>query len=123
LKHKVKLMGIKFCPKCEKVLVKRKDGDKIVYGCNICGYISDETFEAPKPKKISKGKLEKKKADNMLLIVDDKAKAKTIGETNLTCYRCGSHKIENFQLQMRRADEPATTFCRCANCGNRWRMS
>ncbi len=117
-------MVIKYCPNCEKILIKRKFGDKLFYTCDICGYQIEATATAEyQPKKISKTQLEKRKADNMLIIADEKTKARfTSYETTLTCYRCGSHKIEYFQQQIHRADEATTTFYRCANCGNRWRQ-
>jgi DNA-directed RNA polymerase subunit M len=116
-------MGIKYCPNCEKILVKRKVGDKMFYTCDICGYQLEATPEAYQPKKISKAQLEKRKADTMLIIADEKSRARfTPIDSNIKCYRCGSHKIEYFQQQIHRADESTTTFFRCSNCGNRWRM-
>jgi DNA-directed RNA polymerase subunit M/transcription elongation factor TFIIS len=37
------------------------------------------------------------------------------------CSKCGSNKIFTTQLQMRRADEPMTTFFQCTSCGYSWR--
>ncbi|KAG7876607.1 hypothetical protein KL905_005333 [Ogataea polymorpha] len=34
---------------------------------------------------------------------------------------CGFDKAYFFQLQIRSADEPMTTFYKCCKCGHRWR--
>lgn len=38
-----------------------------------------------------------------------------------TCGKCKKQMCTYYQLQTRSADEPMTTFIRCANCGNQWR--
>ena len=40
----------------------------------------------------------------------------------IECSRCGSKKTFSFSKQTRRADESATVFVRCANCGKSFRM-
>lgn len=37
------------------------------------------------------------------------------------CFKCGKRKCTYYQLQLRSADEPMTTFVTCLNCGNRWK--
>lgn len=39
------------------------------------------------------------------------------------CGKCGNEKAYFFEIQIRSADEPATTFYKCANeaCSNQWR--
>ncbi len=41
----------------------------------------------------------------------------------LQCYKCKSYRTFSFQRQTRSADEGATSFSTCANCGNKWRTS
>ena len=36
------------------------------------------------------------------------------------CRRCKKRETSYFELQIRCADEPATLFITCINCGNRW---
>lgn len=36
------------------------------------------------------------------------------------CRRCKKRETSYFELQIRSADEPATLFITCINCGNRW---
>jgi len=40
----------------------------------------------------------------------------------IECSRCGSKKTFSFSKQTRRADESATVFVRCADCGKSFRM-
>lgn len=40
----------------------------------------------------------------------------------IECTRCGSRKTFSFSKQTRRADESATVFVRCAQCGKSFRM-
>lgn len=38
-----------------------------------------------------------------------------------TCSKCKKKRCSYYELQTRSADEPATTFVRCLNCGHRWK--
>ena len=38
-----------------------------------------------------------------------------------TCGRCKSKKTVYTSIQIRSADEPMTTFCRCLSCGKSWK--
>ena len=39
------------------------------------------------------------------------------------CNRCKGRNCTYYQLQVRCADEPMTTFINCQNCGNRWHFN
>ena len=39
------------------------------------------------------------------------------------CGRCKERDCTYYQLQVRCADEPMTTFINCQNCGNRWHFN
>eukprot|EP00923_Selenidium_pygospionis_P033672 GHVN01059069.1.p1 GENE.GHVN01059069.1~~GHVN01059069.1.p1 ORF type:complete len:227 (+),score=43.13 GHVN01059069.1:3-683(+) len=39
------------------------------------------------------------------------------------CGKCGKRKATYYQLQIRSADEPMTTFVTCIVCGNKWKFS
>ena len=43
-------------------------------------------------------------------------------KTNVRCTRegCESEEATFYQVQIRSADEPMTTFYRCTKCGQRW---
>lgn len=38
------------------------------------------------------------------------------------CKNCGSDNVNLFTKQMRSADEAASKFYTCLNCGNKWRV-
>jgi len=38
-----------------------------------------------------------------------------------TCNKCKSSKTSYFQLQIRGADEPMTTFITCNSCSHQWK--
>lgn len=40
----------------------------------------------------------------------------------LQCKKCKSNKTDYYTLQTRSADEPATVYASCKNCGNRWKF-
>ena len=50
-------------------------------------------------------------------------KAKKISETQVqfTCSKCKSKKCTYYEMQTRSADEPATIFITCLDCGKNWR--
>jgi DNA-directed RNA polymerase subunit M/transcription elongation factor TFIIS len=39
----------------------------------------------------------------------------------ITCGRCKKKRITYYEMQTRSADEPASIFYNCLDCGNRWR--
>ena len=39
-----------------------------------------------------------------------------------TCKKCKSKKCSHYELQTRSADEPATIFITCLDCGKNWKM-
>lgn len=44
-----------------------------------------------------------------------------IEEGVMECGKCGSKRTISFQKQTRSADEGATTFAQCVDCGNKWK--
>ena len=38
------------------------------------------------------------------------------------CYKCKSERTSYYQMQLKSADEPMSTFVRCLECGNRWKF-
>lgn len=40
----------------------------------------------------------------------------------VNCKNCGSDNVNVFTKQMRSADEAASRFYTCLNCGNKWRV-
>ena len=53
---------------------------------------------------------------------DSKLNVNIESSTNLfTCKKCHSKKCTYYELQIRSADEPATIFVTCLDCGKHWR--
>ena len=59
---------------------------------------------------------EKEKRDKVLYEVD-----KAMATDLFTCGRCKKKECSYYQIQIRSADEPMTTFVTCLNCGKRWK--
>ena len=69
---------------------------------------------------------EKWKPMLMVKSVKDKVKFETNIEAStdtFTCRKCRGNKTTYYQLQIRSADEPATTFINCIDCGNKWKIT
>ena len=69
---------------------------------------------------------EKWKTMLMIKSVKDKDKFETNIEAStdtFTCRKCRGNKTTYYQLQIRSADEPATTFINCIDCGNKWKIT
>jgi DNA-directed RNA polymerase subunit M/transcription elongation factor TFIIS len=41
---------------------------------------------------------------------------------DITCPKCKGKKIHRIEKQTRSADESATVFCYCSECGKRWKF-
>mgnify|MGYP003346851873 CR=1 FL=1 len=44
-----------------------------------------------------------------------------VAEGDLQCGKCNSKRIHRIEKQTRSADESATVFCCCSECGSRWK--
>jgi DNA-directed RNA polymerase subunit M/transcription elongation factor TFIIS len=99
-------------------------------------YKKDSNEEIPKKELIDKALDEIESTEDYLfdnrfmkrerdkLVINLKISRKRIvlkEESMYKCPKCGSNKIFTTQLQMRRADEPMTTFFRCTICNYQWR--
>ena len=112
--------SIKFCPKCERMLKKKKVGEEYFMVCVDCGY-----KEPYVPKRRTLSEVDKKRIEKKELLYTTRVKDGTEVENTLTddvqCPECGHNEAEYFQLQTRSADEPPTTFYKCTKCGHKWR--
>ena len=54
--------------------------------------------------------------------VNKRLKPIDIKEGIYTCKKCGGKRTQSYEVQLRRADEPATVFVECVNpkCRNKW---
>lgn len=64
--------------------------------------------------------MERKEVDDML---GGEGAWDNVDQTTILCPKnsCGGEKAYFYQLQIRSADEPMTTFYKCTKCGNQWR--
>jgi transcription elongation factor S-II len=57
--------------------------------------------------------------NNKQMLEESKLENKAVSSA-FKCSKCGESKTEVSQKQTRAGDEPATTFVKCVNCGNKW---
>ncbi|EAS32685.1 RNA polymerase III subunit C11 [Coccidioides immitis RS] len=115
-------MPLTFCPNCSNALTISKGPPTSQYPlgvnrfeCRTCPYqyVLDRTyFERTEMKRkevadVMGGKDEWKNADSMA--------------TQCPAEGCDGDRAFFYQLQIRSADEPMTTFLKCTTCGARWR--
>ncbi len=111
---------VNFCPKCEKILRKKKASDgSFILKCIACGH-EEPYSRAGKKKSMSKA-LEKKILDNKTRVVAEEMNLDLKPRTNMVCPKCEHDEAFYEQFQTRSADEPATTFYSCCKCKHRWR--
>jgi len=60
----------------------------------------------------------KKEVDDVL---GGEAAWANVAKTDARCKECDYHQAYFMEIQIRSADEPATLFFKCVNCGYQWR--
>ncbi|KAK0436910.1 hypothetical protein EV421DRAFT_1829996 [Armillaria borealis] len=102
-----------FCPTCANLLVISSEKGFNKWACNTCPY------EFPITKQMtSRTRLKRKEIDDVL--GGDQA-WEHADATQASCGKCNNDKAYFYQLQIRSADEPMTTFYRCTACTHQWR--
>ncbi|KAI5647100.1 hypothetical protein M9H77_33105 [Catharanthus roseus] len=108
---------MEFCPTCGMLLqyeLPHMDRPARFF-CPTCPYVCQiET----KVKLKRKQRLVKKEIDPIISKEDE---AKYAQETEVTCPKCSFGKAAFYQVQIRSADEPMSTFYECRNCAHNWR--
>lgn len=95
-----------------KTLIKKINKQKI--DISSVPYMSSQELFPEHWKKIMDEKHARDKS-----IYEEKEEAMT---DEFKCGRCKSRQCTYYELQTRSADESMTTFIRCLNCGNRWKI-
>lgn len=54
--------------------------------------------------------------------IEKKQHEEEMVDGDITCPKCKSRKVHRIEKQTRSADESATVFCYCSECGKRWRI-
>ncbi|KAJ5477158.1 hypothetical protein N7539_007302 [Penicillium diatomitis] len=103
------------CPNCSNALtISRADGTTQYpmgvnrFECRTCPYediIGDRSY-------YEKTEMKQKEVEDVLGGANEFANADS---------NCNGDRAYFFQLQIRSADEPMTTFLKCTSCGARWR--
>ncbi|KAI5886135.1 uncharacterized protein SCHCODRAFT_01107091 [Schizophyllum commune H4-8] len=106
-----------FCPTCANLLVISSDTGLNKWSCNTCPY------EFPITKQMTtRTRMKRKEIDD---VFGGDEQWKHAQSTMAQCEACSHDRAYFYQLQIRSADEPMTTWAliifRCASCGNRWR--
>uniref|UniRef100_A0A5S6R1C8 DNA-directed RNA polymerase subunit n=1 Tax=Trichuris muris TaxID=70415 RepID=A0A5S6R1C8_TRIMR len=104
-----------FCPFCSNLLSIEFRDDESYLTCPSCTYAYRITQQLtyctyPKMKEISN-------------VLGGPGAWENAQKTNERCPKCSHDSAYFMQLQTRSADEPMTTFYRCANnaCAHRWK--
>ncbi|GMH58169.1 hypothetical protein TrRE_jg1135 [Triparma retinervis] len=102
-----------FCPYCGSLLQVENDGLSS-FICSTCPYRM-----SIKSKQKERIKLRSKKVDDVL---GGKGAWDNVDKTNATCPKieCSNGEAFFMQIQIRSADEPMSTFYKCAKCGEQW---
>ena len=104
----------------------------IIYNLNknsgLLEQLKNDTIKAQDIAFMTHYEMSPEKWKTMLQVKSEKDKGKL--ETNIeastdtfTCRKCKGNKTTYYQLQIRSADEPATTFINCIDCGNKWKIT
>ncbi|KAJ5067245.1 DNA-directed RNA polymerase iii subunit rpc10 [Anaeramoeba ignava] len=105
---------MQFCPYCGNLLLFSggSESGRLTLVCQTCPYRYNITQERIFP-------IDLKTKINKVTFVETNANQgqKT---TTLQCPKCGKYEANFYELQIRSADEPMTTFCSCLHCGNKW---
>ncbi len=109
---------MKFCPKCGTLMVV--DRSKGVLRCPRCGY-----EESSKGSSFTLSKSIVHTEKEKLAVVDASRSgippSAVLLKGEVRCPKCGHDEVYAWQMQTRAADEPPTTFYKCAKCGHTWR--
>ncbi|XP_038903069.1 DNA-directed RNA polymerase III subunit RPC10-like [Benincasa hispida] len=109
---------MEFCPTCGNMLQFELPnmGKSSRFFCPTCPYVSylENRVKIKRKQHLVKKELEP-------IISDDDMK--NAAQTEATCPNCAFGKAAFIQIQLRSADEPATTFYKCMNenCRHNWR--
>ncbi|AWR94862.1 transcription factor S [Acidianus brierleyi] len=107
---------MKFCPKCNSMMVPRKINGKSVYKCLKCGY-----EEEVKQEEVITTKIKHDVKEKTIVLEQDELPVGTQIIKGVVCPNCKNDEAYFWILQTRSADEPATRFYKCTKCGKVWR--
>ncbi|KAL1955332.1 hypothetical protein VTO42DRAFT_8672 [Malbranchea cinnamomea] len=115
-------MPLTFCPNCSNALTISRAPPSSQYPlgvnrfeCRTCPYqyVLDRTY-------YERTEMKRKEVADVLGGKDEWANADSMA-TQCPAEGCNGDRGYFYQLQIRSADEPMTTFFKCTTCGTRWR--
>lgn len=113
--------GMKFCPSCGTQLGLLHDEDDASTGlrfrCPECGYAEGDPPSPQGPKATDFDLPEK-----AVVIIGKEQELRTTPTDRAECPKCHNNLAYVWQVQTRSADEGATQFFRCTQCGYTWRL-
>lgn len=109
---------MEFCPDCSMLLQYELPHMErpARFFCPSCPFVCNIETRL----KLKKKQALVKKQMDPVISTDDMENAST---AEVPCPACGYRQAAYYQVQIRSADEPMTTFYKCKNkmCGNNWR--
>jgi len=103
-----------FCPSCGNVVNVVVGGAGLVLECVTCPYM-----HVLKQQYCVEHEQKRKVVDDVL---GGEGAWDNVDQTDADCPKCQeSKRAYFFQLQIRSADEPMSTFYKCVLCGHQWR--
>lgn len=107
-----------FCPYCSNMLIisRSEECGSNAFTCPTCPY----EFPIVGLQMFERKYLPRKQIDDVL---GGAGSWDNVDQTTAQCPReqCGNDRAYFFQLQIRSADEPMTTFYKCTKCAHQWR--
>lgn len=105
--------GMHFCPRDGTLLMLDDMDGSTRFFCHLCPYM----YRIRTPV-VYEVRPERKAVDDVM--GGEEAWA-NVDKADAVCPKCANGEAYFFQLQIRSADEPMTTFYKCTSCGHRWK--
>ncbi|KAL7068558.1 putative DNA-directed RNA polymerase III subunit RPC10 [Cryptosporidium serpentis] len=103
---------VQFCPHCHNILLIREIDEITAFFCQTCPFIQKLNKKIVKVTELTPKKPEEAQGD-----MNEIASAKIMA----VCPKCSNTEAYFFQLQIRSADEPMTSFYTCVKCEYKWK--
>jgi len=108
---------MEFCPSCGTRLIPTQEKEKTsILSCPNCGYKKTTSRSTVAKRVIGHGP-----RDRIAVIGKEEQKLRTTPTAKIECPKCGNNLAYTWQVQTRSADEGATQFFRCTECGYTYR--
>ncbi|CUV07027.1 hypothetical protein CPHLJ_7g506 [Cryptosporidium parvum] len=103
---------VQFCIHCHNILLLKEHEERMAFYCPTCPYVFKIVSQISKVTDFVPKKMEEPSID-----MNEIASSKTMA----VCPKCSFSEAYFFQLQIRSADEPMTSFYTCVKCDFKWK--